>query len=492
MRPVATMDASKLTTLVLIMMKLRNKSQTRMAVLRDRPTGLEMKAWKLMIAGRNRTQTGILAHSPRDQSAKMEEWMYKRNKNQTRVPRSQRAVVEAGVARILLCWMPNLACTYAVAIGYTFKFTINCNRDIPIDLNDLARPLSQPEVICVIDFEIETIPRETQADRSYANIGFVAHRAESIARRKFLHRGFDLPEKIYKQAQNHQTQWGFQGALGFSQGPTGTGTYSRTKGTTLEATNSKVMPKCLVEHENGEEWDQDDKSYSSYNLVYQPQNFQWDTRLPKIHPLEVGVGMGINLRPAASKKPPPQISFVNRNQVLIWVSDPSSKSRIRGIMVLMSSFLDNIRIEEELSIYEQQVVELGNVSLNTPQETQKPGTISLSIAQVQKQGARSSHKVLAEMPSLFTKLLQRSPSCSLTDIPPHEYLARGWDASNNEWRRVLWPALDKDFRAAGFEGKSPVWNIQCPWKGTTETNMGPIHLGYTSFEGGKTLAIQIL
>jgi hypothetical protein len=63
---------------------------------------------------------------------------------------------------------------------------------------------------------------------------------------------------------------------------------------------SKAMPKCLVEYENGGEWDEDNKSYSSYNIVYQAQNIRLDDGKPEYHPLEVKVGMGIDLRPAAS------------------------------------------------------------------------------------------------------------------------------------------------------------------------------------------------
>jgi hypothetical protein len=66
------------------------------------------------------------------------------------------------------------------------------------------------------------------------------------------------------------------------------------------------------------------------------------------------------------------------------------------------------------------------------------------------------------------KLGQQSAVSPLAEIPPHEYLARGWDANNDEWRTVLWPALDKHFRAAEPERTSPVWKIQCPRiKGST-------------------------
>ncbi|KAJ6522673.1 hypothetical protein DFH09DRAFT_1191306 [Mycena vulgaris] len=376
----------------------------------------------------------------------------------------------------------NTAQTYAVTIGYTFKFLINREAEIPVDLEDLTRPLSQPEVIALVDVKIKTRPRETQVDRSYASIGFIAHRNKSIIEQQFLHRGFDLPDKLYKRGRHQQIQRGTKAALGFSQGSplaTTTFSYNQNNDATLEATDSKVMPKCYVDYETGDEWDEENKSYSAYNIVYQAQDIRLDTERPEFHPLEVKVGMGINLRPSGSEKPLPQISFVNRNQVLIWVSDPESKARIRGIVVLMSSYLDNIRTEEKLSIYEEEEIELGTGSLaQTKKEEEKPGTIYLSIAQMPNQGAPKPNKLRAGFQAFITKFGRRSAVGPSTCIPPREYLARGWDANNNQWRSVLWPALDKHFRVADLEKPrtSPVWEIQCPWKKaqtTIGTNIQP-------------------
>ncbi|KAJ7936947.1 hypothetical protein B0H13DRAFT_2649329, partial [Mycena leptocephala] len=316
----------------------------------------------------------------------------------------------------------NTTHTYAVNIGYTFKFTINHETEIPIDLGDLTRPLSQSEVIALVDLKIETRPRETQIDRSYASIGFVSHRKKSIIDREFLHRGFDLPDKLYTRTQQRQTQRGLEASLGFSQASplaTTTFSYNQNNDAMLEATDSKVMPRCRVDCEIGEKWDKDNKSYSSYNIDYRAQDIRLDAERLEFHPLEVKVGMGINLRPAGSEKPLPQLSFVNRNQVLIWVSDPASKSRIRGIVVLMSSYLDNIRTEPKLSIYEQEEIELGAGSLNASKiktEEHEPGTISLSIAQVENQAAPGP-KSRTGVPAFFTKFSQRSSVSPLADIP---------------------------------------------------------------------------
>ncbi|KAJ7855007.1 hypothetical protein B0H14DRAFT_3136436 [Mycena olivaceomarginata] len=360
--------------------------------------------------------------------------------------------------------------TYAVTIGYTFKFAINRETEIPIDFKDITRPLSQSEVIAFVDFKIETRPRETQVDRSYASIGFVAHRRKSIIEREFMHRGFDLPDKLYKHGQHQQIQRGIKAALGFSQGsPLATAaiSYNQNNDAILEGTDNKVMPRCRVDYETGDEWDEGKKSYSSYNIAYQLQGMRLDAERSEFYPLEVRVGMGINLHPAGSEKPLPQISFINRNQVLIWISDPTSKTQIRGIVVLMNSYLDNIQTEEKLTINEQEEIDLEAGSLNKPQtkqEQHEPGTISLSIARVQNQSANSSNKFGAA--AFIAKLSQRSSAAPPIDtcIPPDEYLARGWDVHNNQWRSVLWPALDKHFRAAALERTSPVWNIRCQWK----------------------------
>jgi hypothetical protein len=56
-----------------------------------------------------------------------------------------------------------------------------------------------------------------------------------------------------------------------------------------------------VDYETGDEWDEGSKSYSSYNIVYQLQDIRLDAERSEFRPLEVRVGMGINLRPAVSR-----------------------------------------------------------------------------------------------------------------------------------------------------------------------------------------------
>jgi hypothetical protein len=91
------------------------------------------------------------------------------------------------------------------------------------------------------------------------------------------------------------------------------------------------------------------------------------------------------------------------------------------------------------------------------EEPHKWGAISLSIVQVERQGVSGFNK----LGGAFKKLGQRFTPATSTEIRQHECLARGWDVSNEQWRSVLWPALDKDFRAAVYERTPRVWNIQC-------------------------------
>jgi hypothetical protein len=60
------------------------------------------------------------------------------------------------------------------------------------------------------------------------------------------------------------------------------------------------MPNCCVVAEPGETWNEDKKSYSSYNISYWAQAMQLDAKHPEFLPIEVKVGMGINLHPPVS------------------------------------------------------------------------------------------------------------------------------------------------------------------------------------------------
>jgi hypothetical protein len=62
----------------------------------------------------------------------------------------------------------------------------------------------------------------------------------------------------------------------------------------------QAMPKCSIHAEPGDDPDDDQKSYSSYNFAYQLQDMQLDSEQSVRPGMEFKVGMGINIRPPAS------------------------------------------------------------------------------------------------------------------------------------------------------------------------------------------------
>jgi hypothetical protein len=58
-----------------------------------------------------------------------------------------------------------------------------------------------------------------------------------------------------------------------------------------------------MDYEPGKEWDEGNKSFASFNIVYQAQDVRLDGERPEFRHLEVKAGMGINLRPAAGGPP---------------------------------------------------------------------------------------------------------------------------------------------------------------------------------------------
>lgn len=96
----------------------------------------------------------------------------------------------------------------------------------------------------------------------------------------------------------------------------------------------------------------------------------------------------------------------------------------------------------------------------------EPGTISVLIAKVSPPTPNKSGAT-----RWIPKLGRQAPRTGI-DIPSYEYLARGWDATNDKWREVLWAALDQDFRAAELEGTSPIWKLKWNRAQETETTAG--------------------
>ncbi|KAJ7624361.1 hypothetical protein FB45DRAFT_1060692 [Roridomyces roridus] len=343
--------------------------------------------------------------------------------------------------------------TCTVTVGYDFQFSIHPKETSAPVPGDPGLSIFRPEVIARADFHIVTPPGRAAIDRSYASLGFTAHRSRSILRRENIPRGNEAPGRIYNEIRQKKFEKGFQGTAGWSQNsPTVTGTLHarKTETKTISAMDDRVMPNCWVRPVVGPEWDKGDISYSSYNYEYEWQDKLLNYPRAPGEAMEFKVGIGINLRPEGSL---PRISFVTQNQTLIWVSDPKTRAKTRGILVLMNSPFNNIQTSRPQYIDEEQEIDLQRGSPVESEGLGKPGTISLSIAQVEKPAPR-------RLPRLTTFKFYK-PISHPMDLTLREYLVRGWDVDQEKWGRVIgWPDLDKDFHAA-YES-DPVWTLKFP------------------------------
>ncbi|KAJ7860590.1 hypothetical protein B0H14DRAFT_2576561 [Mycena olivaceomarginata] len=184
--------------------------------------------------------------------------------------------------------------------------------------------------------------------------------------------------------------------------------HTSTDGTTSEGTDTKAMPRCSVEYENGDEWNKDNKSYSSFDLAYKAQEL----------PMDGG----------------------------------QYPTKVRN-------YLDNIRTEQRLSILEEGEIKLGSGSLKSKFTTEDEiGTISLLAAPVEKHSATRSNK--------FPDFSQTLVNAPLGVIPLKFRHTNIW----REAGMLLtisggsWPALDKDCLPAQPPERPCVWKIWCPWE----------------------------
>jgi len=96
-------------------------------------------------------------------------------------------------------------------------------------------------------------------------------------------------------------------------------------------------PSWLVSHQLGEEWDHDGKAYNSIITSYVPHSNPFgDSSHSKCLDVYVGLGILINhkiISPVSAL----DVSFVTRNQVLLWIREHTMKAPARGVVVVVST-----------------------------------------------------------------------------------------------------------------------------------------------------------
>ncbi|KAJ7628706.1 hypothetical protein FB45DRAFT_1079899 [Roridomyces roridus] len=203
------------------------------------------------------------------------------------------------------------------------------------------------------------------------------------------------------------------------------------------------------------------QSYSSYDLV-------WHSTVDRDgipHPLKIRFGMGIELSGKEERylSRLPQISHVLRNQIIFWVNDPTLKAKARGLIVLTTTYLPDIRVPEPIQISEEKSVDLVVARPHDPHPVDSSclphnAANSLAIGFLERKDTIKAGMRELMHGIVLKSFRQKSKKPVLIDLPLHEYVARGWDETNKQWRNTVWPTLDEEFRDVPISAAA--WNLR--------------------------------
>ncbi|KAJ6545392.1 hypothetical protein B0H19DRAFT_999126, partial [Mycena capillaripes] len=307
----------------------------------------------------------------------------------------------------------------------------------------------RPQAVSWTKFIVASSSRGVQVlcDRSYGSIGFLVHEGMYISRCMRLDcDGFIQPKNTAKIVQTKTT--GFTSTAAVTGGMNTIGgaifTINRTKANALEKQNDRVTPAWFVDYEDGDRWRTDEHSYWEQNVSFK----QSEDDMNRQHGMDVEYSMGINVANTESGNPElPRISFITRNQTILWVPDKSLKSKGYGIIVLTSTYFPEIETINEVCMDERQIVELrGNSLTNIPQtdpaiKSSTPMSLSLAIAPTKdKPGILKRIANKLALKSLTRR--KQTESQNIPTLPLYDFKARGWDATTERWRMPVYPRLD--------------------------------------------------
>ncbi|KAJ7472601.1 hypothetical protein FB451DRAFT_1250096 [Mycena latifolia] len=350
--------------------------------------------------------------------------------------------------------------TYDFTVESIFKFAA----PIPPDENTLDRDAMfqsldvEADIEAFTKLEVATNGCQLLVDATYASLGFEGHRKGSLHSCKYIPGGNELARKYHTQRRQAHAETSKGGTAGYSDFmPKIELNINHRKGqsTGIETTTDRPAPDWIVRQQLGNRFNEEQKSYISIATSYEPQVDPFDVA-PK--PLDVNVGLRLVL---ADQDNPDEvkISFVNRNQIHLWVSEPDSKAGSRGVIFLVSNYLPNIRTERKLKITEDGLcVDISRpVGASSPSSSSTAGSsISAGKEETPDDGLRKAKN--SEVFDFAVAQVQKIPtSGKLRKSPPstppapsvqlHPYVTRGWDTTTKCWLAPVWPDLDEGFKA---------------------------------------------
>ncbi|KAJ7144431.1 hypothetical protein C8R44DRAFT_973936 [Mycena epipterygia] len=212
----------------------------------------------------------------------------------------------------------------------------------------------QPDVACSVSLEVKLRREEIILDRSYSNIGLLVHRPHSIVKCDFMDYGYEPPEIRFKHMNHESRAITGSGSVGLASGkPTLMSgvSYTRDSSKMVERADEKSMPKCHIRFDVGKSWEKDEakragKDFQSYDVAWFPASDR--DNVP--HEMQVDFGLGMAMHP--DKNGLPGISAVLRHQIMLWVHDPKLRSKARGVLLLISTYIPNALTNECLTAQE--------------------------------------------------------------------------------------------------------------------------------------------
>ncbi|KAJ7694448.1 hypothetical protein B0H17DRAFT_1057645 [Mycena rosella] len=224
----------------------------------------------------------------------------------------------------------------------------------------------------------------------------------------------------------------------------------------------------MVSDTAGVRWTENGKSYEERIFSYKASD-----SVPDPHQMEVEFSVGISVGKLDGRKDNklPRVSFILRNQTMLWIANQSLKTKGYGIIVLTSVYFpdieENIKENREMYIEEDETIDLAGNSLADPTPTVKTAAeysvpISVSIGTPAASTKPSwPQKISNKMAikSLIRRKKEALPA-QIATLPLYELIARGWDATTQRWRVPVYPALDSSLAQTPGKSKVHVWDAE--------------------------------
>ncbi|KAJ7262134.1 hypothetical protein C8J57DRAFT_1336234 [Mycena rebaudengoi] len=331
-----------------------------------------------------------------------------------------------------------------------------------------------PEIISWTRVSVTSDEDRIIPDRSYSAAGFVVYGQKILSCNNMDCEEFAPPNQTINVTETETTQKDLSGKIHLGAKPIAeiAAKKGKMKAKAVQNVNDRITPKCIVRHGRGQSWARDSKEYDSLLFSYESAPDLTSPEKGKKHPMIAEFSIGINVvnpEDPTSKQLPELTSFIARNQNNLWIEDDLLKSRGQGILVLTSTYIQNVQTPTALCVIENPKVVLGDTSLTDPPPTDTTPAPYNNDAAMAVAIEALSRSTMDEQPGLRRKITQMLGALPLfrrrqesdTDLPRlrlHEFIARGWDDTKNEWRRPIYPTLDANFHKAA-DASTSRWKV---------------------------------